>query len=181
MTSMPPTPQDELLEALVAGREEAFAALYDAYAARLFAAACGMLASREEAEDAVQDVFVGLVQARARLGRVENLKAYLFASLRHAAVRRARRAKTPLLDTAQVALPTADAGPDAEISRRLERALRRLPPEQREVIALHVDGGLTFAEVAAVLGVSPNTAASRYRYAVEKLREAMKEQDRGTV
>ena len=178
---MPATPQDELLEGLVAGREEAFAALYDAYGVRLFAAACGMLGSREEAEDAVQDVFVGLVQARARLRQVENLKAYLFASLRHAAMRRMRRAKTSQFDTAEVAMPAADVGPDAEISRRLDVALRRLPREQREVIALHVDAGLTFAEIAAVLDLSANTAASRYRYAMEKLREAMKESERGTV
>jgi RNA polymerase sigma-70 factor (ECF subfamily) len=171
---MPATP-DDLLEGLAAGREEAFAALYDAYGVRLFAAACGMLGSREEAEDAVQDVFVGLVQARARLRQVENLKAYLFASLRHAAMHQMGRAKPSQSDTAEIAMPAADAGPDAEISRRLEVALRRLPREQREVIALHVDAGLTFAEVAAVLDVSANTAASRYRYAMEKLREAMTE------
>jgi RNA polymerase sigma-70 factor (ECF subfamily) len=177
---MPATP-DDLLEGLAAGREEAFAALYDAYGARLFAAACGMLGLREEAEDAVQDVFVGLMQARVWLRQVENLEAYLFASLRHAAMHRRGRAKASQFDTAEVAMPAADVGPDAEISRRLDVALRRLPHEQREVIALHVDAGLTFAEVAAVLDVSANTAASRYRYAMEKLREAMKEPDRGTV
>ena len=177
---MPATP-DDLFEGLAAGREEAFAALYDAYGARLFAAACGMLGSREEAEDAVQDVFVGLVRARERLRHIENLKAYLFASLRYAAIHRMRRAKALQFDTAEVAMPAADAGPDAEISRRLDRALRRLPPEQREVIALHIDGGLTFAEIAECLGVGLNTAASRYRYAMEKLREAMKEPDRGPV
>jgi len=177
---MPATP-DDLLEGLAAGREEAFVALYDAYGARLFAAACGMLDSREEAEDAVQDVFAGLVQARARLRHIENLKAYLFASLRHAAKRRMGRAKTSQFDTAEVAMPAAGAGPDAEVSHRLEVALRRLPREQREVIALHVDAGLTFTEVAAVLDLSANTAASRYRYAMEKLREAMKESQRGIV
>ena len=78
-------------------------------------------------------------------------------------------------------MPAADVGPDAEISRRLDVALRRLPREQREVIALHVDAGLTFAEIATVLDLSANTAASRYRYAMEKLREAMKESERGTV
>ena len=41
------------------------------------------------------------------------------------------------------------------------------------MIALKIDGGLTFAEVAALLGVSANTAASRYRYALEKLRAAL--------
>jgi hypothetical protein len=48
-----------------------------------------------------------------------------------------------------------------------------LPAAQREVIALKIDGGLTFAEIAAVIGTSANTAASRYRYALEKLRAAL--------
>jgi len=45
-----------------------------------------------------------------------------------------------------------------------------LPVAQREVVVLHIWGGLTFEEVAQAIGVSPNTAASRYRYALEKLR-----------
>ena len=52
----------------------------------------------------------------------------------------------------------------------LTAAVAGLPPAQREVLALKVDGGLTFAEIAAVIGTSINTAASRYRYALEKLR-----------
>jgi RNA polymerase sigma-70 factor (ECF subfamily) len=56
---------------------------------------------------------------------------------------------------------------------RLERAVQALPPEQQELIALKIDGALTFAEIAAVLGISPNTAASRYRYALEKLRASL--------
>ena len=175
------TPQDALLEGLVAGREEAFAAAYDEYGGRLFAAACGMLGSREEAEDAVQDVFVGLVQARESLRRVRNLKAYLFASIRYAAVRRTRRRKTVELDADRAASPAVGVGPDPDVGCRLEQALRRLPPEQRETIVLHIDGGLTFAEIADCLGVGLNTAASRYRYAMEKLREALKEPDRGPV
>ena len=51
----------------------------------------------------------------------------------------------------------------------LERALAWLPAEQREVLALKVEGGLTFAEIGAALAISPHTAASRYRYALERL------------
>jgi RNA polymerase sigma-70 factor (ECF subfamily) len=64
-------------------------------------------------------------------------------------------------------------GVDSDRAVRLEQALRALPAEQREVISLKVDGGLTFAEIAALLGVSANTAASRYRYALEKMRAAL--------
>lgn len=55
----------------------------------------------------------------------------------------------------------------------LEMALASLPTEQREVIALKIDGGLTFAHIAEILNISPNTAASRYRYALQKLRQAL--------
>ncbi len=60
-----------------------------------------------------------------------------------------------------------------ESSDRLSRALASLPEDQRAVIALKVDGGLTFERIATALNVSANTAASRYRYALEKLRAAL--------
>jgi RNA polymerase sigma-70 factor (ECF subfamily) len=55
----------------------------------------------------------------------------------------------------------------------LARAVAALPEPQREVLALKFDGGLTFAEIAAIVGASPNTVASRYRYALEKLRAVL--------
>jgi RNA polymerase sigma-70 factor (ECF subfamily) len=55
----------------------------------------------------------------------------------------------------------------------LSRAIAALSPEQREVVHLKVFEDLTFPEVAAVLDISPNTAASRYRYALIHLRKAM--------
>jgi RNA polymerase sigma factor (sigma-70 family) len=56
----------------------------------------------------------------------------------------------------------------------LQSALRRLPDEQREIVVLRVWGQLTFEEAAAIIGVSPNTAASRYRYGLAKLKEIWK-------
>ena len=172
-----PRPDDELLAGLAAGREDAFRAAYERFAPRLLAVACGILGTRDEAEDAVQDLFLSLVKSRPTLGRVENLSAYLFASLRHAAARRIARQRIMPQATDPARPPEWRAPAKSEIpaerSARLEQALASLPPEQREVIALKVDGGLTFHEIAAVLGTSPNTAASRYRYALEKLRERM--------
>ena len=55
----------------------------------------------------------------------------------------------------------------------LRRALQALPDDQRQVVVLHVWGELTFLQVAEVMGISANTAASRYRYALAKLRDAM--------
>jgi RNA polymerase sigma-70 factor (ECF subfamily) len=68
--------------------------------------------------------------------------------------------------------PRDEPGPCGE---RLQRALVALPLEQREVIMLKIDGELTFAQIAQVIGASMNTAASRYRYALEKLRKLLEE------
>ncbi len=169
---------DPLLTALAQGREDALAALYDRFGPALFRTALLLLGSRPDAEDAVQDVFVALVRSRHGLEKVGNLRAYLFSALRHAAARRSvlrkRDRSVALTDVPEPAAAEARQT-DAEQSHRLEQALQTLPVEQRELIALKLDSGLTFAEIATLLGISPNTAASRYRYALEKLRSLLKE------
>ena len=168
---------DPLPLGLAAGREEAFEALYDRYADRLYRAALGMLGRSADAEDAVQEVFVAMVRSRERLASVRDLTSYVFAALRHAAARcAARRARAGEALRAAAAEAAGQAGradrgdPRAD---RLETALRALPAEQREVIALKLDGGLTFGQIGEVLGVMVNTAASRYRYALESLRRRL--------
>jgi RNA polymerase sigma-70 factor (ECF subfamily) len=162
---------DPLLVGLAEGDDQAFAELYDRFGRSLFRVAWSLLRSRPDAEDAVQDVFLGLVRSRHTLGRIENLRAYLFGALRHAAARRAARKETSRpMSAEQCEEAGIQHSLDPELSDWLDRALAELPPEQREVLALKIDGELTFEEVGAVVGVSPSTAASRYRYAVEKLR-----------
>jgi len=157
-----------LVQGLARGEDAAFAEAYDRYAPGLFRSAVALLGSAADAEDAVQDVFVALVRSGSRLVGVENLPAYLFTALRHAASRRLadarKRSARPLEEVA-----ASPAAPAAE----LDVLLRKLPAEQREIVMLKIDGGLTFAEAAAVLGISEHTAASRYRYALEKLRQAL--------
>lgn len=162
--------------------EQAVADAYDRFAATLMAAAWGLLGSRADAEDAVHDVFVSLVRSHKRLDDVRDLRAYLFAALRREAWRRWRQPR-PVRDVAETDAATyagAPGGPfgdDTDDGGRLQRALAALPPEQREVVALHVDGGLTLAETAEVLGISASTAASRYRYALEKLRDRLRDKE----
>lgn len=167
--------RDCLLAGLVQGRENAFAALHDQYARSLFRVAWTLLRSRPDAEDAVQDVFLGLYRARSSLGCVENIRAYLFAALRHAVARQTARPRLCFLPAEEAEAPDSGARGelDAETSFLLERGLAALPAEQREVLSLKIDGGLTFAEIAVVLGIRLKTAASRYRYALEKLRVTM--------
>ena len=66
-----------------------------------------------------------------------------------------------------------------ERRRLIEAALGRLPVAQREVLVMKIWGGLTFPQIAAALDIPPDTAASRYRYALAKLREELAEQPSG--
>ena len=170
-------PANRLQAALAAGVPAAYEAAYDRHGAALYRAALRLLADSADAEDAVQDVFVSLVRSRERIARVANLEAYLFVALPRAAARihrRRQRLPTAALDPAAAVDPHA-AGPMSDDGDRVERAIRRLSDEQRDVLALKIDGELTFARIGAVLDISPNTAASRYRYALAALRRILEE------
>jgi RNA polymerase sigma-70 factor (ECF subfamily) len=168
---MPGSEGEPLIVGLETGDDAAFATLYDAYAPQLLRAAWGMLGAREDAEDVVQDVFIELMRSRASLGHVQNLNAYIFTAMQRSAARRAARKKEELRRVGALAPPATSAfGLLSEETESLHRALQALPSEQREVIVLKIDGGLTFEEIAEVFSISANTAASRYRYGLEKMR-----------
>lgn len=171
-----------LAESLAAGDPEAFAALYDRLAVRLLGAARTMTGLSRDAEDLVQDLFVELARSRARLANVADLEAYVFTMLRNAIRRRGRRAAVDRRALLAIAEGRRGSGlvtmretqcPDEAIAI----AVASLPEAQREVVALKIDAGLTFAEIAAVTGTSLNTAASRYRYALEKLRTVLADRE----
>ena len=167
-----------LAESLAAGDPEAFAALYDRLALRLLGAARTMTGSLADAEDVVQDLFVELARGRARLAAVADLEAYVFTMLRNAVRRRSRRAALDrravvAIATGRQASSSLNESPPELPDDALAAAVAALPEAQREVVALKIDAGLTFAEIGAVTGTSLNTAASRYRYALEKLRTAL--------
>ncbi len=175
MNTSPPCIND-LRSALAAGNEEAFGQLLTVAGPRLRRAALRMLASRSDADDALQEVLVGLVTSRHRLLHVEDLNAYMFASLVRVAnrlMKRQRRQPTSLESLDQIAQRSvADAASVDE--EALNNAVQRLPEKQREVIVLKTDAQMTFASIASLLGISLNTAASRYRYGLEKLRSELR-------
>lgn len=135
-------------------------------------------ASLSEAEDIVQDAFIRFWRRQRKLPG-EPL-ALLLVSIRRAAFdsgrRRSRRtdrerragdgegAEVPLLE------PTLDRD---ERRLEIEKALRRLSADHREVLSLKIWGGFTFSQIGDELGIPSNTAASRYRYALEALRREL--------
>lgn len=168
----------ELLAALAEGREEAFAELIQSFGPALLKTARTLTGQQAEAEDAVQDVLVSLVRSRHQLRQVTSLPAYLFTSLRRSVARRreARERETASRKEWLERIQTRSDGPVAhERLDALRIAIAQLPLPEREVLALKLDGDLSFREIAEVLGINQNTAASRYRYALDRLRQEWKE------
>ena len=155
--------------------------LYDRFGAALYRYALMILGRHDAAEDAVQQVFLALV--RTRDARIREPEHYLRRAVRNACYSRLRSpalltadrhpdSSRPLLETVPDQ-PAGQASPEDRLA--LESAIARLPPEQREVLHLHAFEGMTFKEVAEATGDPPNTVASRYRYAIEKLKVSLSE------
>jgi RNA polymerase sigma-70 factor (ECF subfamily) len=143
----------------------------------LFAA--GWTDCRADAEDAVQEAFVRFWRARQRAA--EPLP-YLYACVKRAALERLRGEGRRKRRELAAAMPEsggpwfADPVEGEERRAAIEAALAGLPENQREVLVLKVWGDLTFSEIAPAIDVSPNTVASRYRYALARLREQLAEE-----
>jgi RNA polymerase sigma-70 factor (ECF subfamily) len=149
--------------------------LYDEYGVSLYRYALMLLADASAAEDAVQQVFASLLKGSGL--RMEKDLHYLRRAVRnecYSTMRRWQRTgrhQTGESESRLLESRIAEDAPDARLM--LERAIRALAPEQREVVHLHVYEGMTFQEIADEAKESINTIASRYRYAVAKLRQML--------
>jgi RNA polymerase sigma-70 factor (ECF subfamily) len=138
---------------------------------RLLRIANSVLHDREEAEDVVQETWLGFVRA-SRRGTIRSPAAYLSRAVRWNAVkRRARRVQHASLDA--LPEPSGDENPNHLHAVELERAIATLPLAQQTVIRLRFYLGLSFREIGKNLSISTNTAASRTRYALANLRRRL--------
>ena len=158
--------------------------LYDRFGADLHAYALVLVRDTARAQDVVQECFVRLTQNQKRLSGLDNLSGYLFRALRNEAYRQnsrwsrwwrdqQRAGEFRLLE--QQAHPPDDASLETE---ELNLALGELPADQREIVFLKIWKRMTFPAIGEVLEISSNTAASRYRYALLKLRRKLGHVDR---
>lgn len=145
--------------------------LYRQHGGVLLLFALAIARDRGRAQDAVHQVFLRLLQGE-NLRQIADVKAYLFASVRNNVLNDWRIQQCSVaLDEESAWFEPPQRDYAAELN--LRRALCALPEDQRQVVVLHIWGEFAFMQVAGILDISSNTAASRYRYAVAKLREAM--------
>ncbi|WP_395742229.1 RNA polymerase sigma factor [Prosthecobacter sp.] len=150
--------------------------LYDAHAAGLFHYFTSFTGNEADAKDLLQELCIKLARQQIPPG-IASMRAWLLRLAHHHAIDwlRRHRVRRDAEDAAPVEMFASQEDPDqAELARRLSRALALLPLEQRSVAQLKLWDGLTFEEIAEVQGIPLNTAASRYRYALEKLRSELR-------
>ncbi|MEN6578296.1 MAG: RNA polymerase sigma factor [Phycisphaerales bacterium] len=168
-----------LLRQLSHGSRDALRRIYEKYRGEVFTVAVSLLGNRDLAEDCLQDVFVRLAESPDQIRVVSNLKAYLASCTvnraRDQARREVKRVGCPVeeLDCRVVASNPLNGLVHDEQAAVLVDALGRLPYEQREVFVLHAQAGLAFREIARIQEAPLRTVHSRYRYAIEKLRELL--------
>jgi len=162
------------------GDPAALCRIYEKYRDGLLKVAAALLNDRSGVEDVLHDVFVDFAQTTGQFRLQGSLKGYLSICVANRARdlnRTGRRHGTVSLNEMNVQ-PTATDGPEdtvtsRELAAKLDAALRELPDEQRETIVLHLQSDLAFREIAKLKEVSINTALSRYRYGLDKLRSTL--------
>ena len=168
--------QAELLRRVQLGDPEALGDLYDAFGASLFRLAFRLTGTREDAEDVVHDVFVGLPEALSRYEERGRLGAWLSRVTARVALMRHRsrnhRREVGLEGADRVAAPARDQRSD---HTGLQGAVDALPVALRSVLVLKEMEGYSHAEIAEMLGISTVTSRVRLLRALRRLRRELED------
>ena len=154
--------------------------LYDEHAQALFAFLLNFTRDENDTRDVLQEIFTRLAREPGLLRGARDERAFLIRLAHNAAIDFMRRRGTrqkyhDQFAEEELSIFAADANPDVAAFREsFSRALAELPEDQRAVVHLKLWESLTFEQIATALDISPNTAASRYRYGIDKMRERLR-------
>jgi RNA polymerase sigma-70 factor (ECF subfamily) len=154
--------------------------VYDAHAQPVFAFLLSFLRNEADARDLLQELFVKLAANPNILKGAHDERAYLLRLAHNLAIDNLRRKGSREKRIEQLADESADlfapaADPDEKAFREaLSRALYDLPDDQRTIVHLKLWQGLTFEAISELLQIPLNTAASRYRYGLDKMRDRLR-------
>jgi RNA polymerase sigma-70 factor (ECF subfamily) len=175
-----PTLSDEhLLARFTAGDRDALEELFRRYRMLAYRVAYRLLGQEADAMDAVQDGFVKALTHLQGFRRQSSFKTWLLRVVSNAALdlgrKRGRRESFSANGNGAIHHPAANNDPTRgleheDLRQLLNEALEKLPAAQRQTFVLHVDGELSYREVAGVMGISVGTVMSRLFYARQKLR-----------
>jgi len=183
-------PSDEvLIEKTRRGDQAAFQALVEKYQRRIYAVAYGLLGNREDALDAVQEAFIKVYRSLDRFKGKSSFYTWLYRIATNTAIDLGRKASRREqiefreeieADEEKGDYPVAPTSEDPasalmkkELGDLIEKAIQKLPPEQRTAIVLREIEGLSYREIAKVMRCSQGTVMSRLHYGRKKLQELL--------
>ena len=175
---------DELIDAAAGGDQRACTALYNRFVQAVYRLAYGVLLNQQDAEEVVQDSFGYAFQSLRRYDSARSsFRTWLYTITLSRCRNKRRRKWLPTLPLADMVewLPGREPNPEAAVEQLSIRemvwnALGELSPKQREAIVLRYFDGLTYREMAMVLGCPLKTAESRVRLAHETLYQTLIQQ-----
>ena len=154
--------------------------LYDQHAASIFGFVLNLTRSEADTRDVLQELFLKIAARPDQLAAVREPRAWLLRLAHNLAIDTLRRRaghehaiERAAAEPAPLFAPAPNPD-EASFRAALADALAELPAEQRAVVHLKLWEDLTFAEIAAALDIPPNTAASRYRYGIDKLQTLLR-------
>jgi RNA polymerase sigma-70 factor (ECF subfamily) len=177
-----------LLQRIGGGDRTALDDLFRRHRSVAYRVAYRLLGREADALDAVQNGFVKALTHLERFGGRSSFKTWLLRIISNAALdlgrqrqRDARIGQTPLDDRPDRYGPSELPAPDTELARadlreKIDQALARLPESQRQTFVLHVDGELSYRQIADAMGISIGTVMSRLFYARQKLKSLLADQ-----
>ncbi len=172
----PEAVDNEIRAHLAANDPAALEMIWAEYASDLLGYLTAIHCSRSHAEDSLQEVFITIARKRKFLAEARLLKPYLFQLARNVAlnlIKRNKRIRDRTESISDWLVADEQNPPDERRIQELAEGLAALPEKQRSVLILKFYRGKTFREIGALLDISENTAASRFRYGIEKLRRIM--------
>lgn len=178
MTDRSLPPDSELIEGIRSGEASVLERLVAAYWSPLVQFAGRILDGGADPQDVVQEAFIRLWTHRERWGSEGSVRSLLYTVTRNAALDERRRSARGERLAQAVDPPPSTAEPSevaeaGQLESAIAEAVRRLPPKRQEVFRLSREQGLTYAEIAQVLSVSPQTVANQMSLALADLRKAL--------
>jgi len=191
-----PLPTDEELIALYRqGDGKAFPALFTRYKGKVYFLVQRYFPNRERAEEVFQEVFLKVIEKIDSFDAAGSFRSWFLTICRNHCIDRLRQQSRrpeipesslgsddsdhppPSATAVSKEVPGDDALYSSELGKQLQRALDKLPEEQRDTFLLKERMGMTFEEIAERTQVSVNTVKSRMRYALEALRRTLRGKD----
>ncbi|WP_177180932.1 RNA polymerase sigma factor [Parapedobacter koreensis] len=169
---------DELVVLLRQSKQQALAAIYNRYWDKLFVTSANLLGSAEEAEECVQNVFVGLWNRRETLQINHTLNTYLSVAVKYQSLsamarnhRRREAARGEQWTDPVELLSPESAFMAKELRQRIEQSINRLPPQCQLVFRMSREQDMSVKAVAEALNLSENTVKMHLKNANKKLRD----------